>query len=192
MTRGGGGSRGGGGGRGFSGGGRGFSGGRGGARGGYSGGRGISGSRAGSGYGRRGGSSYRDRYNRRPWSNRRRNVVNNYYGYGGYGYGDGYYGYNYPLLYDAWATYYPTTTVVQNSDSYCDVSYVSDINDSQYKFNQCTTLAETGGTPEGREATLRVCRNTLNQDLSIAQASYGACKAASPVSAYTSPYLSFY
>jgi hypothetical protein len=192
MPRGGGGSRGGGGGRGFSGGGRGFSGGRGGARGGYSGGRGISGSRAGSGYGRRGGSSYRDRYNRRPWSNRRRNVVNNYYGYGGYGYGDGYYGYNYPLLYDAWATYYPTTTVVQNSDSYCDVSYVSDINDSQYKFNQCTTLAETGGTPEGREATLRVCRNTLNQDLSIAQASYGACKAASPVSAYTSPYLSFY
>ena len=96
------------------------------------------------------------------------------------------------MLYDAWATYYPSTTVLQNTDSYCDVSYVSDINDSQYKFNQCTTLAETGGTPEGREATLRVCRNTLNQDLSIAQATYGACKAASPVSAYTSPYLSFY
>lgn len=196
--------RGGGGGR--SGGGRsgGFSGGRGG--GGFSGGRGgragMSGGRAGFS-GRRfagssGRSSYRDRYNRRPWSGRRRNVVNNFYGYGGYGGGwgwDGLYGGIYtPYLYDASSLYYPpSTTVVDQGDSYCDVSYVSDVNNAQYRFNQCTSLADQGGTDTGREATRRVCRNTLNQDLSIAQATYGACKSSAPSTiAYTSPYLSFY
>lgn len=70
----------------------------------------------------------------------------------------------------------PVTPIFRRGNFGCDYQYTTQIMDAQFRFNQCSEIAESGGSLLSSDEMYAVCQTTLNEDLVNAQNNFGVCR----------------